>query len=135
MKKHNLVAPLLLLSVTLITSPAVADDLGGYDYSPYYRDGVGSAGQGWYALTERQKYLDRAIRAVLENINQTSISVTDQNVAWMMGQIGAQSYEANFVAQRMQLYVDYSQTIENTDNTLCAIGRQFGISAGTAWCR
>jgi hypothetical protein len=63
---------------------------------------------------ERQQYLANAIKAVLQGMGHTSLPVLQQNVGWMMQQVGAQPDEFNLVAQQMlqerQEYI--SQAIE-----------------------
>lgn len=55
-------------------------------------------------LYQRQQYLAYAIANTLQGIGRV-IPVTQENLIWMMQQIGAQEYEANMVAQQMQQYL------------------------------
>jgi len=72
----------------------------------------------------------------LTSIGRLSIPVTDQNVVWMMQQTGANKnlYTAGFIAGRMSVFAEVTNTLDQTDSMLCSIGRQFNISAGKTFC-
>lgn len=50
---------------------------------------------------ERQQYIANSIKAVLQAIGHISLPVLQQNVMWMMQQVGAQPDEFNLVTQQM----------------------------------
>lgn len=67
-------------------------------------------------LCERQAYFAQAIASVLQRAGYTSIPVTEQNVMWMMQQIGAQMDEFNFVSQQMQAPVAEQSSVQKVAN-------------------
>jgi hypothetical protein len=55
---------------------------------------------GWNIPIERQQYLAEAIKFQLQTLGY-HIPVNQNNLNWMMQQIGAQPYEYDFVLQQM----------------------------------
>jgi hypothetical protein len=102
----------------------------------YFKQGYQRAYVGWANFNQSEVAMDRSIAAALEGIGKRSIPVTDQNLVWMMRQVNATPtlYTAGFVAGRMSILAEATQTLDRTDSLLCSIGTQFGISAGKVYC-
>ncbi len=121
----------LISSVTI--KPAYSQNNSSINY---FRQGYQRAYVGWSNFNYQEKEIDRRITAVLTSIGRLSIPVTDQNVVWMMQQTGANKnlYTAGFIAGRMSVFAEVTNTLDQTDSMLCSIGRQFNISAGKTFC-
>jgi hypothetical protein len=101
----------------------------------YFKQGYQRAYAGWSNLSGEERAMDKRIEVALTNIGRRSIPVTDQNLVWMMQQTNANDlYTAGFIAGRMSILAEATNTLDQTDNLLCSIGRQFQISAGRAYC-
>jgi hypothetical protein len=101
----------------------------------YFKQGYQRAYAGWSNLNGEERSMDKRIEIALTNIGRRSIPVTDQNLVWMMRQTNANDlYTAGFIAGRMSILAEATDTLDQTDNLLCSIGRQFKISAGKAYC-
>jgi hypothetical protein len=72
--------------------------------------------------TDRQRQLDRAIsqeeEAYRQQTGQRSIPVTPQNQAILMQRIGAQPHEDEFVLERMKVYQNVGESLQNGEELL-----------------
>jgi hypothetical protein len=123
---------ILLLDFVTI-KPAYSQNNNSIDY---FRQGYQRAYAGWSNFNNVERRMDKSIENVLTSIGKRSIPVTEQNLVWMMQQTNAVQnlYVAGFVAGRMSILSEATNTLDQADNLLCSIGTQFGISAGKAYC-
>ncbi|MBO1066894.1 MULTISPECIES: hypothetical protein [Nostocales] len=122
---------LMLSSVTI--KPAYSQNNATINY---FKQGYQRAYAGWSNFNSEERAMDKRIELALTNAGMRSIPVTDQNLIWMIQQINASPdlYTAGFIAGRMSVLAQATQTFDQTDSLLCSIGNQFGISAGKAYC-
>ena len=139
-KKASVVFSICILAGTNLLIPGLVVVKPAYSQINatinYFKQGYQRAYAGWSSFNQSEVAMDRSIAAALERVGKTSIPVTDQNLVWMMRQVNATPtlYTAGFVAGRMSILAEATQTLDRTDSLLCSIGTQFSISAGRAYC-
>lgn len=72
----------------------------------------------WKSLSPRQKYLVKKIGEVETNYytkHDRHIPVNQKNLYEVMRAVGARKSEADFVLSRMRVYIEFDNTIEETD--------------------
>jgi hypothetical protein len=114
------VAALLLTSAMLTPSPAAAEN--PYINIPEQQALANQARIHWWnSLTDRQKYLVRAVSQEEDAYREakgTAIPLNQRNLVILMQRIGAQPNETQFVSQRMQVHQNVDADIKRADDLI-----------------
>jgi hypothetical protein len=92
-----------------------------------FNDGFIKARSSRTDFTSVEHQLDRNISNILRQLGQSSILVNEQNLIWLMQQIGANldPITAGFVVGRMQTNLEAHMVIQKADNLLAEISQKY----------
>jgi hypothetical protein len=89
-----------------------------FDNINSFKTGLIKAHSNPETFTPLEHELNNNITAILQNLNQPSIPVTEENITWMMQQIGAnpEPITTGFVTGRMQINEENNSSLQKANN-------------------